>query len=108
MDKQAAFSIEQYAYFGKPINSKSQDLINYIARNKITLTRNQAAIACRFLVNLKIGDVLTPDGGDRIFITRFNAYSKEMDFMSAGMTCLIIIEGINVTLKEGQLLFLEK
>ena len=101
------FDIYQYAYGDKEVNKNFHSLIEYIEQNKVALTHNQVAISGRTWADLKIGDILISERGNKITVKRFNAYGHSIDFMSQGMTCLIIAEVTDYEdFKQQQILFL--
>lgn len=108
MKKQkAAAQVLQYAYKDKDVNNVFDGLIDYMSRNKITLSNNQAAISVRVLADLKAGDTLTSESGNKIIIKGLYACGFETDLMSRGMTCVIIAEITQEDFSEFQILYFE-
>jgi hypothetical protein len=75
----------------------------FIKRHNIKINNNQMLITGRACKDLKTGDILFSESIRPITILNFFAYRHEMDFMSAGMTCAIIIEPISENLAGQKL-----
>jgi hypothetical protein len=67
----------------------------------------------RVLSEIRIGDKLlyTTNENETLIVKQYNvkrivAYRKELDFISEGMTCEIVVSGDNVEFKEDELLYI--
>lgn len=100
--------VYQYAHGDKKVNKNFPELIKYINRNKIVLTHNQTAVSGRAWEELKVGDILISESGNKMTIERVSVYGNDTDFISRGMMCLIVAEVTRYEdLKQWQVLFSE-
>ena len=105
MNREIAFEVYQYAYADKAINKKFVELIRYMKNNHIVLECGQIAISGRAFMDLKVGNILISEKGTKIYLKGFHTYGQEMDFMPAGMTCVIIIDMSDEELCSGERLY---
>lgn len=105
MNREIAFEVYQYAYANKIINKNFIELIRYMKNNHIVLDCAQTLISGRVFIDLKIGDILMSEKGTQIYLKGFHTYGQEMDFMPAGMTCVIIIDMSDEELCSGERLY---
>ena len=85
------FDIYQYIYYNSPNSGENLELQQYMLSNKIALQEDEIIISGRIIDGaIGVGDELFLDDTKQILcIKNIYCYGKELDYLSAGMTCAI-------------------
>lgn len=98
-----AFSVACYMTDNKFISSECyESSLNYIER--YSLPKNKTLLIGRAWEDFTINDILFTKSNTPVYIEGFHLYGHELDFISAGCTCVIICTKNEYKFTEDEIL----
>lgn len=85
-------------------NKDSESFWNYIDR--YNLPTDKTLISGRALEDFTVNDVLFTENNTPLYIEGFHLYGHELDFISAGCTCVIICSPVEYKFADNEILII--